>query len=138
MRKKYKNPLAKRKAEGDSKYWKNKLWNAVRQIVLKRDGNCCVFCGSKEKPNVHHIIDRRYKPYRYDPNNLISLCSKCHKFDAFCSVHCNPAKFLMFLKDFREEQWNWIAEHCTTPVSDAGESCMDIYYRLTGETPPVQ
>jgi len=116
MRKKYKNDLDRRKANENSKYWKTKLWAVVREKVLERDNNCCVMCKSTQKTNVHHIIDKRYRPFCYETNNLICLCPKCHKFDSFCSAHCNPAKFLLFLKDFRKEQWKWIIEHCLDPI----------------------
>jgi hypothetical protein len=130
----HKSKLDKKKSNENSKYWKNKLWALVRKIVLERDGHCCVMCGNTEKTNVHHIIDRRYKPFSFETNNLISLCPKCHKFDSFKSVHCNPARFLKFLKTFRKEQWKWINEHCNEPFEEKQETILEIYNRLNEST----
>jgi len=55
----------------------HKDWQAARRLALKRDGNCCVICGSDDRVQVHHII-----PYRYSRShaieNLVSLCRRCH------------------------------------------------------------
>ncbi|MDO8641408.1 MAG: RNA-guided endonuclease IscB [Nitrosarchaeum sp.] len=48
----------------------------VRQYILYRDGHKCVHCGSKNKLNVHHIVPRMTGGNR--PDNLGTLCSKCH------------------------------------------------------------
>ena len=55
------------------------FWN-VREYVLFRDGHKCQCCKGKSKDNklqVHHIESR--KTGGYAPNNLITLCSECHK-----------------------------------------------------------
>ena len=54
------------------------FWN-VREYVLCRDGHKCQCCKGKSKDNklhVHHIESR--KTGGDAPNNLITLCSKCH------------------------------------------------------------
>ena len=51
----------------------------VREYVLFRDGHKCQCCKGKSKDNklhVHHIESR--KTGGDAPNNLITLCSKCH------------------------------------------------------------
>ena len=51
----------------------------VREYVLFRDGHKCQCCKGKTKDNklhVHHIESR--KTGGNAPNNLITLCSKCH------------------------------------------------------------
>ena len=58
----------------DSNEYKN--W---RQNVYKRDNYRCVKCGSKEKLNAHHIKSwKNYPELRYDINNGVTLCEKCH------------------------------------------------------------
>ena len=55
---------------------KYKEW---RQKVYERDGYKCIKCGSKEKINAHHIYSYKYYPEkRYDLENGITLCEKCH------------------------------------------------------------
>ena len=50
-----------------------------RESVLKRDGNCCVFCGEKYNLEVHHITDRKeMKNDGYSTLNGITLCSIHH------------------------------------------------------------
>ena len=55
------------------------FWN-VREYVLHRDGHQCRCCNGKSKDkvlNVHHIESRQTGGNA--PNNLITLCSTCHK-----------------------------------------------------------
>ena len=55
------------------------FWN-VREYVLLRDGHKCQCCKGKSKDNklhAHHIESR--KTGGDAPNNLITLCSECHK-----------------------------------------------------------
>jgi len=54
------------------------FWN-VREYVLYRDNHACQHCGGKSKDkilNVHHIEGRQTGGDR--PDNLITLCEKCH------------------------------------------------------------
>ena len=58
----------------DSAEYKN--W---RLKVYERDNYKCVQCGNKEKLNAHHIKSwKNYPNLRYDINNGITLCEKCH------------------------------------------------------------
>lgn len=55
------------------------FWN-VREYVLFRDGHTCQCCKGKSKDtvlNVHHIESRKIGGS--SPNNLVTLCSTCHK-----------------------------------------------------------
>lgn len=52
------------------------------KYVLERDGHRCRKCG--KTPHVQglgaaHIFGRRRHELRYDPINLLSLCTACHK-----------------------------------------------------------
>lgn len=52
-----------------------------RKAVAERDNWKCRICGSKENLEAHHIIPVHNDPegeYKYDPNNGIMLCKKCH------------------------------------------------------------
>ena len=54
------------------------FWN-VREYVLYRDGHKCSHCGkSNTFLNVHHIESRQIGGTDR-PDNLITLCEKCHK-----------------------------------------------------------
>lgn len=59
---------------------KSRDWQAIRQIVLKRDGNGCVECGVSAADSgldVHHLIPR-FLAGQDLPENLITLCDGCH------------------------------------------------------------
>lgn len=50
-----------------------------RLAVYQRDNYKCVKCGSKERINAHHIRSWKYYPeLRYDVDNGVTLCEKCH------------------------------------------------------------
>jgi 5-methylcytosine-specific restriction endonuclease McrA len=51
---------------------------AIRRQVLERDGWRCQVCGSSAKLQVHHLR-RRSKLGGDESENLISLCSGCHR-----------------------------------------------------------
>lgn len=50
-----------------------------RLKVYQRDSYKCRYCGSKEKINAHHIYSwKNYPELRYNIDNGITLCEKCH------------------------------------------------------------
>ncbi len=49
-------------------------WELVKRAVLIRDNYTCAKCGGKELLDVHH----KDGTSRNDPDNLITLCKKCH------------------------------------------------------------
>lgn len=49
----------------------------TRQNVFKRDRNRCVYCGSREKLTVDHVIPRA-QGGRTVWNNLVTACYKCN------------------------------------------------------------
>jgi hypothetical protein len=55
-------------------------FNNVKAYVLHRDSHKCQLCGGRSKEprlNVHHIVQRS-QGGSDRPNNLITLCKKCH------------------------------------------------------------
>jgi hypothetical protein len=56
----------------------NSLWQPVRDAAIERDKGC-IRCGSVEKMNAHHIHNfNDYPNERYDLNNVVIFCEKCH------------------------------------------------------------
>ena len=54
-------------------------YKAWRLAVYERDNYQCVVCGSKLKLNAHHKKSWKDYPHlRYDINNGVTLCEKCH------------------------------------------------------------
>ncbi len=50
-------------------------WELVKRATLIRDGYTCSKCGGKELLGVHH----KDGTSRNDPENLVTLCQKCHQ-----------------------------------------------------------
>lgn len=52
-------------------------WQEIRKIVLERDAYKCTACGETGSLDIHHIHPK-YFGGSHDPQNLVSLCRKCH------------------------------------------------------------
>lgn len=50
---------------------------STRKAVYRRDGYSCALCDSTQYLQVHHYIERGAGGYDI-PQNLITLCSRCH------------------------------------------------------------
>ena len=54
----------------------------IRRPILERDKHKCRFCGSEKNLDIHHIdgdsYDKKGLRANNDPDNLITLCHKCH------------------------------------------------------------
>lgn len=47
--------------------------------VRERDNNTCRFCGSKDRPEAHHIRQKAYFPQLSTViKNGVTLCHECH------------------------------------------------------------
>jgi len=51
------------------------LWS---KAVKKRDNNRCALCGSSYMLEAHHVQIRKHKTTRWNIDNGIALCYKCH------------------------------------------------------------
>lgn len=65
-------------------YLQSEQWQRIRKMILERDGDSCVVCGSRENLEIHH------KNYLNVGNenlsDLTTLCSTCH---ALFSQNCD-------------------------------------------------
>ena len=65
------------------KFYHSKVWKAARRIALHRDHYTCADCFGRAD-EVHHVIELtpgniNDPMIALNPDNLISLCGKCHK-----------------------------------------------------------
>ena len=89
------NPKEKRKKDRE-----------FSKFILDRDKRICRWCGAKNKKcDTSHIIPKEFLPLRWNENNAICLCTKCHKFGQH-AWHKNP---LVAIDWLRRELGN---EHC--------------------------
>ena len=77
---KYNNQVSDSQRVKDRRSDENKRW---RNAVLQRDNHACQKCTSsisETKLNAHHIMSYLdNEPLRFDVNNGITLCVKCHR-----------------------------------------------------------
>jgi hypothetical protein len=91
-----------KKLEKRERNKQDKIW---RSLVLARDGNKCVICGSEKFLNAHHLIPRECKPLRHYVPNGITICSLHHKWSLEISPHRNPLYFYDWFIRNRKEQF---------------------------------
>lgn len=80
------------------KYW--------RELIYERDNYCCQKCKQRGyRLNAHHIFNWKDNPdLRYDQNNGITMCERCHKlFHKTYGIKNNNKKQLTsFIEDFED------------------------------------
>lgn len=71
----------------------DKLW---ADLIKARDGKC-IYCGSSINLNAHHIFTKsRHGNLRWNTDNGVTLCAKCHTF----GVHINPAPYMLKIIEY--------------------------------------
>jgi len=73
--------------------WNKKCLALWAKIVKLRDGGKCLHCGSIKFLNSHHLVAKENYRTRYELDNGVTLCVKCHKYDRRKSAHGNPVWF---------------------------------------------
>ena len=71
---------------------KRKLDKLASLHIHKLYNNTCVKCGRNGKTDCAHLIPKEFSNLRWIPDNLLLLCSRCHRLgrDAF---HQSPFHF---------------------------------------------
>lgn len=63
----------------DPEFYHTYEWRETRKRVIERDDGICQDCGKEtESPHAHHLDPVSDGGAKYDPENLITLCSECH------------------------------------------------------------
>jgi len=60
-------------------YLKTKHWKRIRNKVLKRDKFKCKECNNRKSLQIHHLTYEHLFNEENHLEDLITLCSKCHK-----------------------------------------------------------
>ena len=89
------------------------LTNARRREVYERDGWRCALCDSTDGIQIHHVEPRSQGGSDF-PENLITLCWRCHAeahgvrvLEAPCSPEDIYLACVEYLADFYAEQGPW-------------------------------
>ena len=89
----------------------------LAKIIKAKAGGKCQMCGDQGR-NAHHIIPREQFATRHDPDNLIYLCFRCHKYSyptLSCpdqvSAHKSSAGFIIKLMNLFPAKWSWVKKH---------------------------
>ena len=70
-------------------------------LVIRQKG-CCLKCGSKFSLQCAHIISRTYKAVRYNFDNAVCLCQKCHFYYTYHYLEWENFIDEQFGKEHRE------------------------------------
>ena len=79
------------KNKSERKTIRNKLDKLWRLII--RSGGCCELCGSRGKLDAHHIEGRSPMHLRWDLENGIALCFRCHRLGVHSEASSVQAEF---------------------------------------------
>lgn len=78
------------------RYIKSRAFKEVKHMVEERDGHKCCVCGSSNEERTltcHHITYDHLYNEREHLEDLITLCSICHK-----AIHSSPSNYKIFKK----------------------------------------
>ena len=76
----------------------DELW---AEKVKKRANGCCEKCFSTNHLSAHHIYPRTIYALRYDLQNGVALCKRCHLYWA----HKNALEFVDWIKTIRNIEY---------------------------------
>lgn len=116
--KKRRIPKLHRPKKESTKTITTRLYKTWASIVHAYYGDRCAICGkdnSKDAPlNAHHIMPRQmFSGLRFDPQNGIALCPRCHKMGKF-SAHKGGLWFAEWLRAHEPKRY----EHCLRHAND--------------------
>lgn len=91
------------------------LWLKLRNEVYNFQNEKCYLCQnnvSLNKMDIHHIIDRRFKPLEFDKLNLVGLCKRCHRLSIF-AVHQSSIYFSDILRTKDNDRYYYLLNKFT-------------------------
>ena len=112
---KTKGPKIHRLKKASTKTITNRLYKAWAAIVYSCSDDRCAVCGRENTPsaplNAHHVMPRQmFTGLRFDPNNGVALCPRCHKMGKF-SAHKGGIWFAAWMKEHLVAKYNYCLEH---------------------------
>ena len=109
MAKQRKRTNSKVPAKGRLRDIADSLWSlAVRIDWAYR----CAICDHRGNLNSHHLIPRQHTATRYDLQNGICLCKRCHQFCPKRSPHQHGEGFRQWLEVHHPHVAFWMRDNC--------------------------
>lgn len=87
----------------DLKKIRNKITKPLKNKIKERDGKRCLCCGKKFENHleVHHIMPvSEFPQLAHEPDNMASLCQKCHSKYHEMYKNQGAISFALFLKQY--------------------------------------
>jgi hypothetical protein len=95
----------------------DKVWSLT---VRMRANFKCEMCGQTPTPRAlaaAHILPREITEFRWDPNNGLALCSRCHVYSP-TSFHQNPLFFVDWLQKNRPLIYQYLMNNLHNDVEE--------------------
>lgn len=131
LKKQKMSKLAKRIADVNGKYWRNKADKAWKELVFIHGGAKCAICDSNDWLQAHHLIPREMTSHRHVVANGILLCASHHKYSFELSPHKAPVAFFGWIIKSNGMRWAWLLEQVPSRSNPA--TFKDIYLGLEKE-----
>jgi len=99
--------------------------DALFATFWHRHHKCCAIEGCNNPCELCHLISRGNHLFRWDPRNIINLCSWHHKNSKLLSHHGSPEAFKEWMKQNKPEQY----EFWQSNKNKIGVSIPEYWYR---------
>ena len=100
----------KRKFNQNDTKWLIKACDKAFSELIRSNGACEKCLRTDTKLDCAHVIPRTNKTLRWDINNALSLCFRCHTRWA----HQNPLEFASWFRIFYRERYLYLMTHKNT------------------------
>jgi hypothetical protein len=99
----------------NSNHWHGLALSTWAAIVKLKWGNKCAICGETDSLQGHHLISKDIRPFRFEIDNGICLCSYHHspRFGATVGPHSNPMVFLAWMEHYHSDKINICWQYIT-------------------------
>lgn len=126
---KVKKPTAKPRSHWAKRA--DRLWGELIHLRDKR----CQFCGKGDgKLDAHHICVRTFKATRWEPDNGILVCFRCHQDVA----HGDPFTAVLHYERLRGDRYRELRELAYAGAKHTVQDLRDICARLEAAIKDVQ
>ena len=77
-----------------------KICDRLCTPIVKKLHERCLLCGGEIEVAHHYVHKSMSLALRYDPQNLVPLCGRCH-----CKLHCDESYWGGMIRDKMGDEW---------------------------------